>query len=77
MLKVNDIAKIKGIDKSGYRIVVNDGPHGQQTVKHLHIHLLGGRQLTWPPGWLLIFFNTVNLTDNFFLIYSKWKYHVV
>jgi len=50
MLKVNDIAKIKGIDKTGYRIVVNDGPHGQQTVNHLHIHLLGGRQLKWPPG---------------------------
>lgn len=50
MLKVNEIAKIKGIDKSGYRIVVNDGHHGQQSVNHLHIHLLGGRQLTWPPG---------------------------
>jgi histidine triad (HIT) family protein len=34
----------------GYRLVVNCGPHGGQTVDHLHIHLLGGRPLTWPPG---------------------------
>jgi len=35
---------------SGYRIVVNTGPDGGQTVDHLHLHLLGGRQMTWPPG---------------------------
>jgi histidine triad (HIT) family protein len=35
---------------SGYRIVVNCGPNGGQTVDHLHFHLLGGRQMTWPPG---------------------------
>ena len=34
----------------GYRIVVNCGAHGGQTVDHLHFHLLGGRSLTWPPG---------------------------
>ncbi len=34
----------------GYRIVVNCGPDGGQTVDHLHFHLLGGRQMTWPPG---------------------------
>jgi histidine triad (HIT) family protein len=34
----------------GYRVVVNCGQHGGQTVDHLHFHLLGGRQLTWPPG---------------------------
>lgn len=50
MLKVKEIAKIKGVDKTGYRIVVNDGAHGQQSVNHLHIHLLGGRQMHWPPG---------------------------
>ncbi|CAL8348144.1 unnamed protein product [Lota lota] len=34
----------------GYRVVINDGQHGAQSVYHLHIHVLGGRQLTWPPG---------------------------
>jgi histidine triad (HIT) family protein len=34
----------------GYRVVANCGPHGGQSVDHLHFHLLGGRQLTWPPG---------------------------
>jgi len=34
----------------GYRTVINTGPHGGQTVFHLHIHILGGRDLTWPPG---------------------------
>jgi histidine triad (HIT) family protein len=34
----------------GYRVVLNCGPHGGQTVDHLHFHLLGGRPLTWPPG---------------------------
>ena len=34
----------------GYRTVINTGPHGGQTVFHLHIHILGGRNLTWPPG---------------------------
>lgn len=34
----------------GYRVVINNGAHGGQTVDHLHVHLLGGRPLTWPPG---------------------------
>ena len=34
----------------GYRLVINTGPDGGQTVEHLHIHLLGGRHMTWPPG---------------------------
>jgi len=34
----------------GYRLVINNGPHGGETVPHLHVHLLGGRQLSWPPG---------------------------
>lgn len=39
-----------GIDEKGYRVVSNVGTHGQQTVPHLHYHVLGGRQLGWPPG---------------------------
>lgn len=35
---------------AGYRIVINNGPHGGESVPHLHVHLLGGRQLAWPPG---------------------------
>jgi histidine triad (HIT) family protein len=35
---------------SGYRVVVNTGPQGGQTVPHLHLHLLGGRAMAWPPG---------------------------
>jgi histidine triad (HIT) family protein len=44
-----EIARAKGLGK-GYRVVVNTGADGGQTVDHLHLHLLGGRQLTWPPG---------------------------
>jgi histidine triad (HIT) family protein len=43
------IARDKGLTK-GYRIVVNIGEEGGQTVGHLHLHLMGGRQMTWPPG---------------------------
>lgn len=51
MTKVaRDIAKDKGIDKSGYRLVMNVGVDGGQTVSHIHMHLLGKRSLTWPPG---------------------------
>ena len=34
----------------GFRVVINNGPHGGESVPHLHVHLLGGRQLAWPPG---------------------------
>ncbi|MGA2636060.1 MAG: histidine triad nucleotide-binding protein [Terracidiphilus sp.] len=44
-----EIARTKHLD-DGYRIVVNTGEEGGQTVDHLHLHLLGGRSLTWPPG---------------------------
>jgi len=44
-----EIARNKGLAK-GYRVVVNTGEDGGQTVDHLHLHLLGGRQMTWPPG---------------------------
>lgn len=44
------IAKQLGLSENGYRLVVNCNKHGGQEVYHLHIHLLGGRQMTWPPG---------------------------
>ncbi|SDZ19807.1 histidine triad (HIT) family protein [Proteiniborus ethanoligenes] len=49
-IAINKIAKEKDLDKQGYRIVNNCGKDGGQTVEHLHFHLLGGRQLQWPPG---------------------------
>ena len=50
MLVVGRVARDLGVAKSGYRIVVNTGADGGQTVDHLHIHLLAGRALQWPPG---------------------------
>jgi histidine triad (HIT) family protein len=49
-LTISKLAKDLGIDKDGYRVVTNIGKNGGQTVNHLHYHLLGGRNLTWPPG---------------------------
>jgi histidine triad (HIT) family protein len=45
-----ELAKREGIAEDGYRLVVNVGRNGGQTVDHLHVHLLGGRHMTWPPG---------------------------
>jgi histidine triad (HIT) family protein len=45
-----ELAEEKGIATRGYRVVVNTNPDGGQTVFHLHLHLLGGRPMTWPPG---------------------------
>ncbi len=50
MLVVGEIARSEGIADTGYRVVMNHGPDGGETVPHLHIHLLGGRPLSWPPG---------------------------
>lgn len=50
MLAAREIAAEEGIAESGYRVVVNTGAGAGQTVFHLHLHLLGGRRLTWPPG---------------------------
>jgi histidine triad (HIT) family protein len=50
MLAAADIARQEGLESDGYRVVTNIGRHGGQTVFHLHLHLLGGRDLTWPPG---------------------------
>ena len=47
---VPKIAAEVGIDKSGFRLVINTGEEGGQTVNHLHVHLLGGRSMQWPPG---------------------------
>jgi histidine triad (HIT) family protein len=45
-----EVARREGIDGTGYRTVMNTGADGGQTVLHLHMHLLGGRALGWPPG---------------------------
>jgi histidine triad (HIT) family protein len=45
----NRLARARGLE-NGFRLVVNNGPGGGQTVHHLHVHLLGGRPLRWPPG---------------------------
>ncbi len=50
MLRAAALAGELGIGETGYRVVVNCNRHGGQTVDHLHVHLLGGRQMTWPPG---------------------------
>ena len=50
MVKASEIAKDLGVSESGYRLVVNTNKEGGQEVFHLHMHLLGGRQMEWPPG---------------------------
>jgi histidine triad (HIT) family protein len=45
-----EIARKEGIDGSGYRLVINKGAHAGESVPHLHLHLLGGRPMEWPPG---------------------------
>ena len=44
------IARDRGIAEGGYRLLFNQGPDAGQTVHHVHLHVLGGRQLKWPPG---------------------------
>jgi histidine triad (HIT) family protein len=44
------VAAAEGVGESGYRFVFNTGEHAGQTVPHVHVHVLGGRALTWPPG---------------------------
>lgn len=44
------VAEKQDLKEGGYRVVINHGPHGGETVPHLHVHVLGGRQLIWPPG---------------------------
>ena len=50
LLTVKQIADQVGLTENGYRVVINTGDDGGQTVFHLHLHLLGGRSLAWPPG---------------------------
>jgi len=49
MLVGRKVAKELGL-ADGYRVVINNGKHGAQSVYHLHLHFLGGRQMQWPPG---------------------------
>ena len=44
------VARQTGLEKTGYRLVINNGADGGETVPHLHLHLLGGRPMNWPPG---------------------------
>ena len=50
MLAAAEVARIEGLEAEGYRVVSNIGNNGGQTVFHLHLHVLGGRPLLWPPG---------------------------
>ncbi|OQO93636.1 histidine triad nucleotide-binding protein [Saccharomonospora piscinae] len=50
MAVAGEVAKIDGVDATGYRLVFNTGADANQTVFHAHCHVLGGRTLTWPPG---------------------------
>jgi histidine triad (HIT) family protein len=50
LLTAAAVAKKLGIAESGYRLVINNGKDGGESVPHLHVHLLGGRPLAWPPG---------------------------
>jgi histidine triad (HIT) family protein len=50
VLVANRIAAEEGLDQDGFRYVINCGPGGGQEVYHLHLHILGGRQMLWPPG---------------------------
>jgi len=50
MLVATRLAQEKGLEESGYRCVINCGEGAGQSVFHIHLHLLGGRRFTWPPG---------------------------
>jgi histidine triad (HIT) family protein len=50
LLKAGAVARQLGLDTTGYRVVINNGRDGGETVPHLHCHILGGRALSWPPG---------------------------
>jgi len=71
LLKAAEVADKLGLTPSGYRLVINNGADGGETVEHLHIHILGGRHMAWPPSRLNSFLKyaitaTTPMTMNFF-----------
>jgi histidine triad (HIT) family protein len=50
LLKAAQVARELGLEKDGYRLVINNGPYAGESVPHLHCHILGGRAMSWPPG---------------------------
>ncbi|HVR34459.1 MAG TPA: histidine triad nucleotide-binding protein [Methylomirabilota bacterium] len=50
LLQAAGVAEKLGLKETGYRLVLNHGPHGGESVPHLHCHILGGRPMAWPPG---------------------------
>jgi len=50
LLKAAEVAAKLGLKESGYRLVINSGRDGGESVPHLHCHILGGRRMGWPPG---------------------------
>jgi histidine triad (HIT) family protein len=50
LFTAGELARKLGVDQSGFRVVINNGPDAGETVPHLHVHLLAGRPLHWPPG---------------------------
>lgn len=50
LLKAAEVAEKLGLKKSGFRLVFNNGSDAGEAVPHLHLHILGGRKMTWPPG---------------------------
>lgn len=50
MIAATEVARKLGLEKGGYRLVINDGDDAGQSVHHIHVHVLGGRPLGWPPG---------------------------
>jgi histidine triad (HIT) family protein len=50
LLKVGEVTRKVGLAEDGFRVVINNGKNGGEAVPHLHLHILGGRQMEWPPG---------------------------
>jgi histidine triad (HIT) family protein len=50
LLKAAEVAEKIGLKQSGYRLVINNGPDAGESVPHLHMHIIGGRHMAWPPG---------------------------
>ena len=50
LLVARRVAREQGLAATGYRLVINNGPDGGEAVPHLHLHVLGGRKMNWPPG---------------------------